>query len=187
MPFASNALFLHLLGWIFPLNVNVFKRILLGVGLERMVTQLVAFNITGQDFLVPIRHLEAFVDYSHRTVEIYPLWLCPCKFFKKPGMAPSRGAADTELFIDLGVYGSVAKGKRADYEFERSSQEMEAFAMDHDGYQFLYSACFLSREEFRRMFDMRLYDEVRIKYGALDAFPDVYDKVSKYARGLVQV
>ena len=32
------------------------------------------------------------------------------------------------------------------------------------------------------MFDMELYDAVRAKYEALDAFPDVYDKVSKAAR-----
>lgn len=40
----------------------------------------------------------------------------------------------------------------------------------------------MTREEFRRMFDMELYDAVRAKYEALDAFPDVYDKVSRAAR-----
>jgi hypothetical protein len=32
------------------------------------------------------------------------------------------------------------------------------------------------------MFDMSLYDEVRVKYGAVGAFPEVYDKISKDAR-----
>lgn len=32
------------------------------------------------------------------------------------------------------------------------------------------------------MFDHRLYDQLRVKYGCREAFPEIYDKVSKAAR-----
>jgi hypothetical protein len=51
----------------------------------------------------------------------------------------------------------------------------------------LYGPTFLSREDFRRMFDMSVYDEARIRYNALDAFPDVYDKVSNLTKEVLQV
>jgi len=49
-------------------------------------------------------------------------------------------------------------------------------------YQMLYADTYMTKEEFREMFDHRLYDESRVKYDCLKAFPDVYDKISRSAR-----
>lgn len=46
----------------------------------------------------------------------------------------------------------------------------------------LYADMYMTREEFRQMFDHKLYDQTRKKYNCEDAFPEVYDKVSKAAR-----
>jgi delta24-sterol reductase len=51
----------------------------------------------------------------------------------------------------------------------------------------LYAAVFMDREMFGRMFDMRLYNEVRAKFQCLDAFPDLYDKINKQTKGMVEV
>jgi hypothetical protein len=48
--------------------------------------------------------------------------------------------------------------------------------------QGMYAETFLSRTEFEKMFDLKLYEEVREKYSCKDAFPHVYDKVSRVAR-----
>jgi len=40
----------------------------------------------------------------------------------------------------------------------------------------------MTRTEFREMFDMELYDKMRKKYDCGDAFPEVYDKISRSAR-----
>ena len=45
------------------------------------------------------------------------------------------------------------------------------------GYSFLYADTFLTHEELREMFDHTLYDTVRRKYKAKDAFPILYDKI----------
>lgn len=46
----------------------------------------------------------------------------------------------------------------------------------------LYADSYMTKEEFKEMFDHTLYYEMRQKYDCLKAFPDVYDKISKTAR-----
>lgn len=46
----------------------------------------------------------------------------------------------------------------------------------------MYADTYTTREEFRAMFDHTLYDQMRLKYEAIDAFPEVYDKVCRSAR-----
>ena len=52
----------------------------------------------------------------------------------------------------------------------------------HCRFQMLYADSYLTREEFRTMFDHSLYNNMRKKYDCLKAFPDVYDKVNRKAR-----
>ena len=54
---------------------------------------------------------------------------------------------------------------------------MEKYTRDVKGYQLLYADTFMTREEFREMFDHTLYDRVRKKYNAEGAFPEIYDKI----------
>lgn len=51
------------------------------------------------------------------------------------------------------------------------------FTRDVGGYSFLYADIFMSRDEFEQMFDLTLYNRVRMQYGATSAFPDLYEKV----------
>ncbi len=46
----------------------------------------------------------------------------------------------------------------------------------------MYADSYLTREEFRTMFDHRLYDRLRAQLDADKAFPEIYDKVSRSAR-----
>lgn len=48
----------------------------------------------------------------------------------------------------------------------------------------MYADSFLTREEFKKMFqlDNYEYETIREKYGCKEAFPDVYDKISSAAR-----
>lgn len=55
---------------------------------------------------------------------------------------------------------------------------MERFVIDNHGYQALYAVTYMNKDEFREMFDHTLYDQLRKKYNAEDAFPDVYTKVA---------
>ena len=41
----------------------------------------------------------------------------------------------------------------------------------------LYAYTYRTREEFRQMFDHSHYDKMRKRYGGINAFPEVFDKV----------
>ena len=45
------------------------------------------------------------------------------------------------------------------------------------GFQMLYADSYLTRDEFRSMFDHSLLDKLRADLGAESAFPEPYDKV----------
>ena len=49
-------------------------------------------------------------------------------------------------------------------------------------FQMMYADSYMTKEEFRQMFNHTLYDEMRVKYECTKAFPDVYEKISKVAR-----
>ena len=49
----------------------------------------------------------------------------------------------------------------------------------------LYADTYLTREEFRQMFDHTLYDKLRDELNCKQAFPEIYDKISKDARNWV--
>ena len=46
----------------------------------------------------------------------------------------------------------------------------------------MYADSYMTKEEYRQMFDHTLYDKVRQKLDCKQAFPEVYDKVNRKAR-----
>lgn len=85
-----------------------------------------------------------------------------------------RPLDDDEMFVDLGAYGTPKVGN---FVAKETMRRVEEFVRDHNGFQALYADCYMSREEFYEMFDHRLYEKMRAKYGCENAFPVVYDKV----------
>merc|ERR1712152_102027 len=86
---------------------------------------------------------------------------------------------DTSLFVDVGVYGVP---KTDDFETVATTRRVESFVRDVKGFQMMYADSYMTREEFRQMFDHALYDKVRDKLGCRGNFPEIYDKVNKKAR-----
>jgi delta24-sterol reductase len=81
------------------------------------------------------------------------------------------------MFFDLGVYGVPKRIKeKKQFRTVHAMRAMEEFTCEVGGYPFLYADTFMTRQEFHRMFDLTLYEEVRRKYGALFAFPELYEK-----------
>ena len=106
--------------------------------------------------LVPMSELKASIDLFHREVEIYPIWLCPFKLPAHPGMLRSASNRE-ELFVDVGVYG-VPKNDR--FDAEKTTRKVEEFVRNVDGFQMMYADSYMTREEFRSMFDHSLYDRL---------------------------
>merc|ERR1719510_195892 len=84
-----------------------------------------------------------------------------------------------EMFVDVGVYG-VPKNDR--FDAEKTTRKVEEFVRNVNGFQMMYADSYMTRDEFRSMFDHTLYDKVRDKLGCRGNFPEIYDKVNKKAR-----
>ena len=69
-----------------------------------------------------------------------------------------------------------------------SQRRMERFAIDRQGLAALYAETQLTEEEYREMFNCQglvdLYERLRRAYKCEDAFPTVYEKISKLGRSM---
>jgi len=192
IPFGNNVVFRHLLGWMVPPKIALLK-----LTTTEALNKLYTEKHVVQDMLVPIKSLSESLQLFHKEFELYPLWLCPMRIPDqrktltvnvKDGDEKLQGdivngfvkpLADDEMFIDIGAYGNP---KPPDWNSKESLRRIEKFVRDVKGFQALYADTYMTRQEFREMFDHRLYDLLREKYRCGDAFPEVYDKISKKAR-----
>ena len=68
------------------------------------------------------------------------------------------------------------------FEVVQSTRKVEEFVRKVRGFQMMYADSYMTRQEFRDMFDHSLYDQMREKLRCEGRFPEVYDKVNKAAR-----
>jgi len=175
VPFGNHPLFRVLLGWMMPPKVS-FLRLTQGARIKRYYDE----KHVLQDALVPARRLRETLAYFDSIFEAYPVWLCPMRVPpKRPRgfIGPTEDEA-AEMFVDVAVItvpGPVLRGE--DYNALDATRRMERYLIEIGGYQALYAVTQMSREEFRRMFDLTLYDKVRRDYAADGVFTDVYDKL----------
>ncbi|RZB39834.1 delta(24)-sterol reductase-like, partial [Asbolus verrucosus] len=178
IPFGNNVLFRYVFGWIVPPKVSLLK-----LTQTKAITKLYENNHVIQDMLVPIETLKSSIEKFHEVFEIYPIWICPFKLPANPGLVhPPKNPRTNELvplYVDIGVYG-VPKAK--DFSPLKSTRAIEKYVINVNGFQMLYADTYMSREEFRRMFDHTLYDELREEMGCKSAFVEVYDKVNRSVR-----
>lgn len=132
-----------------------------------------------QDLLVPTSKMTECISEIDRLLKVYPLWLCPFRLWNDPGMLHPADGMDVDVYVDIGVYGTV---KRPNYHAERTTRQLEDVVVKANGFQMLYADTYRTRNEFRQMFDHSLYDRMRKEYNCEEAFPEVYEKVNKKAR-----
>jgi delta24-sterol reductase len=179
IPFGNALWFRCLFGWLGPPHVKLLKKTQ-----TETIRRLYEKHHVIQDMLIPLGALGDAINTFHDEIEIYPLWLCPMQLFASGDsgfMKPvvQDGQVVERMFVDVGAYGVPMVPS-----FEASStvRRLESFVRKVKGYQALYADCFMTREEFREMFDHSAYDSLRARYGAVDAFPEIYDKISRAAR-----
>ena len=85
-----------------------------------------------------------------------------------------------EMYVDLGAYGIPRQVKeKKPFDIVKCSREVEQFVHSVNGFQMLYATSYLSRPEFRAMFNHEHYDKMKAKYDKDGAFPEVYEKTCK--------
>ncbi|XP_065852764.1 delta(24)-sterol reductase [Euphorbia lathyris] len=187
LPFGDQWWFRFLLGWLMPPKVSLLKATQ-GEAIRNYYHE----NHVIQDMLVPLYKVPDALEWVHREMEVYPLWLCPHRMFKLPvktmvypeyGFEHERRQGDTpyaQMYTDVGVYyapGPVLRGEV--FDGAEAVRRMENWLTENNGFQPQYAVSELNEKNFWRMFDAGLYEQCRRKYAAVGTFMSVYYKSKK--------
>ncbi|XVF03051.1 hypothetical protein REPUB_Repub04eG0226900 [Reevesia pubescens] len=187
LPFGDQWWFRFLLGWLMPPKVSLLKATQ-GEAIRNYYHEMHVI----QDMLVPLYKVGDALEWVHREMEVYPLWLCPHRLFKlpvktmvypEPGFEHQRRQGDTpyaQMYTDVGVYyapGPVLRGEV--FDGAEAVCKMEQWLVENHSFQPQYAVSELNEKDFWRMFDAGLYEHVRRKYGAVGTFMSVYYKSKK--------
>ena len=123
-----------------------------------------------QDISFPKETILEFIKFVSGFLRIYPLWLCPLKPGKSDKLSPAY--ADTDVMIDVGIWGLIDKSK----DFIEANRKVEKIAEKFDGRKVLYAHAYYTSEEFWKIYDFEWYNSLRNKYSAHDTFSNVYEK-----------
>ncbi|CAH2089087.1 unnamed protein product [Euphydryas editha] len=180
--FGNNPLFRIFFGWLLPPK-PAFLKFTTTPGVRAYTFTKQVF----QDIVLPIHELEKQIDIASKLFEKFPLLVYPCKIIDHGPLSGQLGRPQSKYLVpktsyamynDLGVYGVPGKVKdKKPYNPVNAMRDMEKFTRDVGGYSFLYADIFMTRTEFKEMFDLTLYEFARKKYKAEGAFPHLYDKV----------
>jgi delta24-sterol reductase len=175
VPFGNNLWFRLFLGWVLPIKVSLLK-----LTTPEAIGKVYEQKFVFQDMLVPLNTLTESLACFHKELSIYPLWLCPFILNKTEPQGFLKPTGDeSEMFVDIGAYGMPPVAASDKFNVRQTIRNVEAFVTEKKGYQMLYADTYMTKEEFRVMFDHTNYDKLRTKYAAHDAFPDVFTKVRK--------
>ncbi|XP_066328919.1 delta(24)-sterol reductase-like [Miscanthus floridulus] len=188
IPFGDQFWFRFLLGWLMPPKISLLKITLQGEAIRNYYHD----NHVIQDVLVQLHKVSDALEFAHRELEVYPVWLCPHRLYKlpvktmvhpEPGFEQHRRKGDTsyaQMFTDVGFYyapASVLRGE--EFNGAEAVHRLEQWLIRNHGYQAQYAVSELSEKDFWRMFDPSHYEHCRRKYGAVGTFMSAHYKSKK--------
>ncbi|MCJ1332359.1 Delta(24)-sterol reductase [Thelotrema lepadinum] len=131
-----------------------------------------------QDLALPLSTVEAFINYTIESFNIWPLWLCPLRQTRVPTLHPHFIETEADgktlkplLNVGLWGYGPIEQNR-----FVAKNRELEHKLREFGGMKWLYAHTYYEEDEFWEMFDRRWYDDLRRKYHA-EFLPSVWQKV----------
>lgn len=183
-PLGNHPVFRYLFGMLMPPKVSFLK-----LTQTETLREMYEKQHVIQDMLVPLSEMSSTLRNFQEHYNLYPLWICPHRHYSKDGYFlrkplnpefedPQHGRY--EMYVDLGAYGIPQKVlDKQPFDIVHENRAVEDYVHSVNGFQMLYADTYRTHEEFRAMFDHSHYDAMREKYGALEAFPEVFDKVRK--------
>nr|AXG64151.1 sterol side chain reductase 2 [Alkekengi officinarum] len=187
LPFGDQFWFRFLLGWLMPPKIALLK-----ATQSDSIRNYYHDHHVIQDLLVPLYKVGDTLEWVHREMEVYPIWLCPHRIYKlpvkpmiypEPGFEAHNRQGDTkyaQMYTDVGVYyvpGAVLRGEP--FDGAEKCRQLELWLIENHGFQAQYAVTELSEKNFWRMFDNTLYEKCRRKYKAIGTFMNVYYKSKK--------
>ena len=190
IPFSNHPLYRFFWGWLGAPEISLLK-----LAQGPVIRKASVYAHVVQESIMPVSLLETGVEKFDKWFGVYPLLAFPVRIYDRgplsgflnPRKENNLPGKDYGLYVDLGAYGpprAVREGKM--WDAKTNVREMEHWTRDVGGFQAFYTDLFCTPDEFRSMFSHTLLDKCRARLGALDAFPDVYDKI-KPEKGIVDL
>ncbi|MCA9520545.1 MAG: hypothetical protein KC609_06215, partial [Myxococcales bacterium] len=182
IPYGNHPLFRWLLGWMMPPRISFIK-----FATTPAIREMTVMQQVFQDNIIPLNAMGQAIDLAEELFDTYPLLIYPSRLYDRGphgGQLPQPAASEIvpgtnfAMYADLGLYGiprAVREGRP--FDMTRAMRRWEQFMRSVRGFPFLDADTFMTRDEFAKTFDLTLYDEVRQRYGATEAFPHIYDKI----------
>jgi hypothetical protein len=131
-----------------------------------------------QDLALPYSTAESFIEYTHKKLDIWPLWLCPLKQSPAPTFHPHSGDVEADgrtpqQMLNIGVWGFGPADPDA---FVAANRDLERRLRELGGMKWFYAHTYYGEDEFWNIYDRKWYEGLRQKYSAT-TLPSVYDKV----------
>jgi len=125
-----------------------------------------------QDYFIPMRNTQEFVEWIMDFAGIFPLWLCPVKAASSPQiLAPHIG--NDSFYVDVGVYGLPQNAQTLLKINREIEQKMDLL----QGRKMLYSYCYYTEDEFWKVYPKVCYNQLRHRYFANDVWASIEQKV----------
>lgn len=129
-----------------------------------------------QDIAMPKGNAVALLEYVDKELDIWPVWLCPIKGDSKAPMHNFKirgNLREKELLINVGIWGL---GSHNFVEFVETNRELEKKVQELGGKKWLYGHTYYTEDEFWRIYDKEMYDDLRKQWNA-ESLPSIYSKV----------
>ena len=92
----------YLLGWTRPSKFALLKAV-------RNSMFKNAWDPVLQDYMIRLEDLNDFIEYAHKEIQCYPLWLCPVRHTLQVFPEEIRHLVSEKLpqsvIVDVGIYG----------------------------------------------------------------------------------
>jgi len=128
-----------------------------------------------QDVSLPENNALSFLEFVDVEIGCYPLWICPLKPDVHTPLSPAH--IQTEMVINVGVWGELSSRKRDYASLYELNRKLENVTKKLGGRKILYAHAYYPKNEFWNIYGERWYTELRERYQASRTFPDVYEKV----------
>ena len=132
-------------------------------------------TIVLQDFILPRNNVKEFFNSMEEQLDVWPVWLLPMRNIpQERSLFASPNNLDGQHLCNVGAYGIPNKK----YNFIQDNIKLEELLFQHNGRKVYYSHAFYVKDFFyNKLYDGIKYFQLRNKYCADEALPEIFDKI----------
>jgi FAD/FMN-containing dehydrogenase len=127
-----------------------------------------------QDVEIPLDNAEKFLDFFQREIGIKPIWICPTRSVDPEKKFGLYAMNPEKLYINFGFWDVVKSTTPKPPGFY--NKRIEVMTEKLGGKKSLYSTSFYSEETFWRLYNKKLYDQLKTTYDPDRYFRNLYQK-----------